>query len=470
MLQVFVILEMQTKNNLTMKKTDILVIGGGPAGLISAVISKQMNPEKQVTVIRKFPNVPIPCGIPYAFGELGGIENNYMPEAAYKNNNIELIIDEAIDGNREEKIINLKSGETIKYEKLILATGSYPVIPKNIEGYDKDNVFYIYKDNAYLKEVYEASKKAKNIVIVGGGFIGMEFADELLKQGDKNITIVEMLEHALLAAFDPEFCEEAEKLYNELGIKILTNTKVVSFGGDKTVEYVELADGTKLTADMVIVSVGARPNTELAEKLGLKIEDKGIWVDEYLRTSDPDIFAVGDCSRKIDFFTSRPTYVMLASTACSEARVAGANLYKVEMLRQNKGTIGIFSTNLHGLTLATAGLTERMAKAQGFDVLTTVAVSKDRHPGKFSDTSDLKVKLVVSKRCGTILGGQVMGGGKGAGEMINAIGIAIQQRMTVAELYTLQIGTHPLLTSAPTTYPLITAAQKLVAQMAKNSK
>ncbi|MHA1819718.1 MAG: FAD-dependent oxidoreductase [Promethearchaeota archaeon] len=450
-----------------MKETNVLVIGGGPAALISAVVSKQVNPNKVVTVVRNFPDVPVPCGIPYAFGELDGIEKDIMPDTAYKSNGIDLVIDEAIDGDLKEKIINLKSGESYKYEKLIIATGSNPVVPTFIKGYDKKNVYYIRKDNKYLKEIFEASKKAKNIVIIGAGFIGMEFADELLKQGDKNITIVEMLEHALIAAFDPEFCIEVEKRFEEAGINIMTKKKVVAIGGGDSAEYVELESGEKLDADLVLVSIGARPNIALAEKLGLKISNRAIWVDEYLRTSDPDVFAVGDCAAKIDFFTRRPSRIMLASTACSEARIAGANLYKLEVVRENKGTIGIFSTNLHGITVATAGLTETTAKREGFEVVTSVASSKDRHPGKISDANDIKVKLVISKYCGTLLGGQIIGGGKGGGEMINAIGVAIQQRMTISELFTLQIGTHPLLTSAPTTYPLIIAAQKILVELTK---
>ncbi len=271
-------------------------------------------------------------------------------------------------------------------------------------------------------------------------------------------------------AFDLEFCEQVEEKFKQAGIKILTNTKVTAVGGEEKVEYVEINDTEKIEADFIVFSIGATPNTELAEKLGLRIEEKlGIWVDEYLRTSHSDIFAVGDCTAKTDFFTRRPTHVMLASTVCAEARIAGANLFALQIVRENRGTIGVFSTNLQGLTIASAGLIEKMATEQGFEIVTATSTSKDRHPGNFADTSDLKVKLIFSKYSGTILGGQVIGG-KGAGEMINAIGIAIQEHMNESDLFTLQFGTPPLLTSAPTTYPLITAAQKALIELKKEIK
>ncbi|MCF2138587.1 MAG: FAD-dependent oxidoreductase [Candidatus Lokiarchaeota archaeon] len=443
-----------------MKETDVLVVGGGPAAVITSVVAAQMHPDKKITTVRNFPTVPIPCAIPYSFGQLQGIDNNLMPDKGYHANNIELIIDEAINGDRNEKVIELKSGEKIKYDKLVLATGSKPIIPTFIPGYDKPHVFIVSKDNEYLKEVYKASETANKIVIIGAGFIGMEFADEFLRL-NKDITIVEMLDHVLGNSFDMEFSNQVAEKFTEAGVKLLTGKKVIAIDDD----YVQLESGEKINADMVLVAIGAVPNTDLASKLGLKLEGKGIWVDEYLRTSDDDILAVGDCASKIDFFTRRPTYVMLASTACAEARIAGANLFGLQVVRENKGTIGVFSTNLQGLTLATAGLTENIARKSGFEVITATTTSPNRHPGKFADTSKITVKLIFAKTCGNLLGGQIISGGKSVAEMINAIAVAIQQKMTVTELFTLQFGTHPLVTSAPTTYPLITAAQAVLMKL-----
>jgi NADH oxidase (H2O2-forming) len=185
---------------------------------------------------------------------------------------------------------------------------------------------------------------------------------------------------------------------------------------------------------------------------------KGVWVDEYMRTIDSDIFAIGDCAAKRDFYTHKEAPVMLASTATAEARIAGANLYRLKVVRENKGTIAIYSTYVDGKVLGSAGLTENTAEKEGFEIVTGLVDGTDKHPVTLPGANKVKVKLIFSKNHGIILGGQVAGG-ISCGEMINLIGVAIQKRMSFAELETLQIATHPYLTSAPTVYPIVLAAQ-----------
>ncbi|MGB9809757.1 MAG: pyridine nucleotide-disulfide oxidoreductase, partial [Caldanaerobacter sp.] len=177
------------------------------------------------------------------------------------------------------------------------------------------------------------------------------------------------------------------------------------------------------------------------------------------RTSDPDIFAIGDCASKRDFYTRRYIPVMLASTATAEARIAGANLYKLKVVRENKGTIAIYSTFIDGLVLGSAGLTENSAKKEGFEVIISTVEGVDKHPGSLPNANKIKVKLIFAKNSGVLLGGQIAGGISFA-ELINLIGVAIQKRMTATELETLQMATHPYLTSAPTVYPIVIAAQE----------
>ncbi len=149
---------------------------------------------------------------------------------------------------------------------------------------------------------------------------------------------------------------------------------------------------------------------------------------------------------------------MLASTATAEARIAGANLYRLKVVRENKGTIAIYSTYIDGIVLGSTGLTENSARNEGFEIVTGTADGADKHPPTLSGVSKIKVKLIFSKYSGIILGGQVAGG-MSCGEIINLIGAAIQKRVSFAELETLQMATHPYLTSAPTVYPIVLAAQ-----------
>ena len=441
------------------KKVDVLVIGGGPAGIISAVTTKKYYPDKKITLMKDVENGCIPCGIPYMFSSLENPDENKLGNAALEKNKIDLEIDEAISINRGKKEVSTKKGNTYTYDKLILAIGSIPITPP-IPGIEKKGVYAIYKDMNYLKEKINEIKKSRHVMILGGGFIGVEFADEISKISGVKVTLVEMLPSLLSHSFDPEFSEIVKQKLVSQGIDVLTGIKVEEIKGNKKVEKVLLSNGKELEVDSIVLGVGSTPNTKLAFDAGLdRGKGKGIWVDEYMRTSDPDIFAVGDCAGKRDFYTRKDTAIMLASTATAEARIAGANLFKLKVIRENKGTIAIYSTYINGLVLGSAGLTENTARKENFEVVIGEANGIDKHPGTLPGANKIKVKLIFSRQSGILMGGQVSGG-ISAGEVINIIGLAIQQRVSATELETLQIATHPYLTSAPTMYPIILAAQQ----------
>lgn len=446
-----------------MKKVDIIIVGAGPAGVACAATAKKYYPNKNILVIKNVENSCIPCGIPYMFASLPNPKDNTMTMDNLIKNNIEVIVDEVIKIDRTKKVVLTKTNSEYCYEKLVLATGSLPIIP-NIPGIDKKGVYPIYKDMDYLLKLVENVKNGKNVLIIGGGFIGVEFADEISKIPKINTHLVEILPHLLANSFDEEFSLLAEEKLKNKGVNLLLNTKVVEISGKDKVEFVKFDNGEELNVDYIILGVGFTPNTKLAIDAGLEIgKNKGIWVDEYMRTSDPDIFAVGDCAEKRDFYTRKPTTVMLASTATAEARIAGANLYQLKVIRENKGTIAIYSTYIDGLVLGSAGLTELTAKKEGFEVIIGNFEGVDKHPKSLPSANKIKIKLIFSKQSGILMGGQVAGG-ISAGEIVNIIGMAIQQRVSLTELETLQIATHPYLTSAPTMYPIIAAVQDALAK------
>jgi len=443
----------------------IVIIGGSAAGITAGITARRHYPDARIILIRKEEKVLIPCGIPYIFGTVGNPEKNLIPDGILEKNNIELVKDEVESIDREKKAVVTKSGERIEYHKLVLATGSRPIVLP-LPGVDKQNVFTVKKDVAYLQKLSAALEKASDLVVIGGGFIGVEFADECKKfNKDLNVSIVELLPHCLLLACDEEFCVHAEQRIAERGVSILTGEKAKAIlGGDK-VEGVELASGKKLKADLVIMGVGVVPNTDLASAAGLKIgESKAIHVDQYMRTSDKDIFACGDCCEKFSSFNKGPSGLRLASIAAIEARIAGANLFYLK--RQNEGAIGVFATMINGLTVGTAGLTEVAAKKAGYDVVAEVASGPDRHPGGMPDCSDLQVKLLFEKKSGKLLGGQVKGGISG-GELLNAISAAITAGMKADDVATFQMGTHPALTASPIAYQLVNAAESAIAHIRK---
>jgi len=442
-----------------MNKTDILIIGGGPAGVVAAVTAKKTYPSKRVTLVRKEQKSIIPCGIPYIFHRLNSVDENVMPDKPLIDNNIDLVIGEVSKINAENKEVILGDKSSYGYDKLILACGSKPqLVP--IPGVEKEGVWLVKKDYEYLKQFREAALKSKKVIIIGGGFIGIEFAEELSRIKNLEINIVEMADHCLITNFDTEFVLAAEEKLKSNGVKIHLNKKVKKVGGDDKVEYVELDNGEKLPTDLVILSIGACPNVDLAKEAGIKIEEGGgVCVDEYLKTNIADIFAVGDCAQTRDFITNKNIPIMLASVATSEARIVASNLYQLKLIRENKGTVGVFSTYVDGLALGSAGLTEQRAKTEGFDYIIGEAQAPNRHPGKLSGAELIKAKLIFAKSSeNLLLGGEIMGP-ESIGEMLNILAMAIQQKASISDFNTWQIATHPLLTSAPTVYPLIVAAQ-----------
>ena len=440
-----------------MKKADIVIVGGNVAGPVAGITVRRHYKDASILLIRKEKRVMVVCGIPYIFGTVGSPDKNIIPDALLSNNGIDFIVDEASSVDRAAKTLTTSGGETVGYEKLILAIGSLPLRPP-IPGIELENVFLVWKDADYLAGMQQVLGKAKEIVVIGGGFIGAEMADECKKIGDVNVTMVEILPHCLLLAVDEEFCILAENKLAERGIKIITNNGVRAILGDGKVNSVELQDGEKLKADAVIVGIGAVPNTELAKKMDLKIgEQRGIWVDEYMRTSDEHIFACGDCAEKFSFFTKKPSGLRLASIATIEARIAGANVF--ELKRKNIGVIGVFSTAFGDFALSTSGLTEKAAREAGFDISIGEAQAPDKHPASMPNAKDLKIKLIFDKKTAKLIGGEISGGVT-TGEMANIIAAAIQNEMTADQVTTFQMGTHPALTSSPIIYPIVNAAEQ----------
>ena len=440
------------------QKVDILVIGGSAAGLVAAMTAKSNHKEKRVMMIRKEEKVMIPCGIPYIFGTLDSTDQNILPDQGLINLGVEIIIDQVLNIDTNKHSITTEKNHQMIYDRLVISTGSTPVKPNWLKGKDLEGVYVIPKDKSYLDQLLEQLQSKKNIVVVGAGFIGVEVSDELHKRG-YDVTLIEKEPHILGMAFDDDIAIEAEEVLKNQGVKLMNGVGVESIVGEKIAHAVQLSDGTKINCDAVILSMGYIPNTGLAKQAGIPLNEKGfIIVDEYLRTHVKDIYAAGDCAEKRDFATNKISTTMLASTACAEARVAALNLYQISTVRKFKGTIGIYSTSINASAFGVAGLTESGAKKEGFNVVSAKFQGIDRHPGKLTNAHKQIVKLVISKECGRILGGAVVGG-TSAGELTNVIGFIIQAGMTVNDLLVSQIGTQPMLTASPAAYPLIKAAE-----------
>jgi len=453
-----------------MRTTDVLIIGGSAAGMVAALTGKAHWPKKDFILVKKQKDVMVPCGIPYIFGILECSDKSVMPvDTLMQKNGIESIVDEALDINIVDKIVSFASGEKISYQKLVIATGSTPVKPAWLKGSDLDKVFVIPKDKEYLDEMQKNLIGAKNIAVIGAGFIGVELSDELNKHGYK-VTLIEKEPHILNLAFDVEIAEKIHEMLVERGVNVIVGNGISQVVGENKVEAILLEDRQKMEMDAVVLSLGYLPNSELAKKSGIYVdEDNFIAVDEYMRTHVPNIFAVGDCAQKRDFVTRRRVPTMLASTACAEARIAAMNLFNLHVVKTFSGTIAIYSTTIGNTGFGTAGVTEQRANQEGIATITATFEGINRHPGNLPDSHKQIVKLITAKNSGVIIGGEVIGGME-AGELTNVIGLALQNRMSVNSLLTMQIGTHPCLTASPAAYPLIKAAEMIAIKMLQNMK
>jgi len=437
-------------------KYDIVIIGGGASGFTAALTAKMLYKDKAVLLVKSEGKTLIPCAIPYLAATLESCDKGLMPYALLTNQGVKVVIDDVVNVDRNSKKVITASGNSYEYEKLILATGSLPFVPSSIEGTNLKNVFEVYKRYEEVETLQKALRNANKIVIIGGGFIGVELTDDL-SNIKKDVTIVEMLPHCLLLNFDEEFAIKGEEKLKQRGIKIITGRTVKKIYGKEKAEGVELENGEKIPADVVVVSVGYRPNIELAKKIGLRIGDYGVLVDEFMRTNDPNIFAVGDMTEKRHFLFGKPTSIMLASIACQEARVAVMSLYGARVSKRISGQVGAFSTKIGDLALACVGVTESLAKKENVEYVVGRSKVVNRHPAYLPGASETELKLIFLKD-GTLIGAQASCACDEVAELVNAIAIAIQNKMKIDEVITMQYGGHPKLSASPVTNPVIMAA------------
>lgn len=443
---------------MTTDNTDVLIIGGGPAGMMTGITAAQFWPDRHITVVRPEDDALVPCGIPYIFGTLGGTEEDLAGRAPFLAAGGHLIIDSVAGIDLQAHTATLESGRRIGWERLVLATGSRPFVPP-IPGHELDGVFTVIKDYDYLDELLtETLPDLRRLAVIGGGFIGVEFSDELRKR-DIEVHLVEQRSQLLAASFDSDACSIVEQRLRGNGVHVHTGVTVAAIEADasgKRAAGLRLDDGRLIETDAVLIAIGARPNTDLAHAAGLTLaRSGGVWVDGFQRSREnPDVFAVGDCAHKQDYFTRRASHALLASQAAAEGRIAGMNLYALRLPRANAGTIAVYASQVDDLAFGVAGLTEASAREIGFEVFTGTARLPDHHPATMPGTHEVFCHLVFDGNSERLLGGQIIGGPT-TGELVNLIGVAIQLHATASDLASFQFGSQPRLT-APV-HPIVAA-------------
>jgi NADPH-dependent 2,4-dienoyl-CoA reductase/sulfur reductase-like enzyme/rhodanese-related sulfurtransferase len=449
----------------------IVIIGGVAAGPKAASKIIRMKPESDVTIIEKGLFLSYAgCGLPYYVSgevkkqrELMETPAGVVRDAAFFLNVKNLKVQnstEALELDRSNKRVHIKtlsSGEEswIPYDKLVIATGALPVIP-SIPGVDKKNVFTLHgvHDAEGIKAAL-AEQKAKDVVIIGGGLIGVEATEALATHGCR-VTVVEMLPQ-ILNLLDWEIARLVENYMETNGVRVMTNTKALALesrsGAADSVTHVRTDKGD-IPTDMVILAIGVRPNASLAKQAGLAIGEKtgAIQVDDHMLTSDPDIYAAGDCVECIDRMTGRPCYVPLGSTANKQGRVVAVNICGGNEVFP--GVLGSSICKVFDYCVARTGLTERAASSLGYEVITAMVPGADK-AHYMPKAKTLLMKIVADKKTGELLGVQVTGPGEGA-KRIDVAATAITAGMTLDLLANLDLSYAPPYSSAMDN--LITAA------------
>ncbi|MBI9092214.1 MAG: FAD-dependent oxidoreductase [Desulfobacterium sp.] len=417
------------------KKEKIVIIGGVACGPKAASRIKRLNPEAEVTILEKGELLSYAgCGLPfYISGEVES-HNELMatPTGVVRDTHFfKMVKDINVENHtlvksvdREQKIVHavrLDTGDTAEfpYDSLVLAVGSTnPNLP--IEGTELNGVSQLRTvEDARRIRNESGSLKGKNAVIIGAGLIGLEVTEAFKKQG-MNITMIEMLDSAMGQMLDPEM---AYHLHNELksnGVTLKLNESAAKIEGDDRgcVKSVVTDKGT-YPADIVLISVGVRPNTDLAEQMGLELgKSRAIKVYPDMRTSDPNIYAGGDCVENRNLITGGPIYAPMGSTANKHGRIIADNICGKES--QFKGVIGTAICKVFNCNVARTGLTEKMAKQAGYDYITVLTPAPDK-AHFLASAKMIIIKLIVDKKTEKLLGAQIVGPGDVAKRMDMAV-------------------------------------------------
>jgi len=458
-------------------KLRIIVIGANAAGAKAASKAKRMNPHAEVTLIDRGNFISYgACGIPYFVSdtvvdvkELMSTPVGVVRDAAFfkKVKGVDVITGtEAVGIDRQARKVHLFEKESdrtysIVYDRLILATGSSPLLPpmKNREVANILTVKSI-EDAELLKERAEAGKEA---CIVGGGLIGLETA-EALKQKGMKVTIIEMRDQLLPGVLDPEMASLVEKHIRQNGVDVMTSCRVIGFDGTIEVRKV-LTDRGEVPADLVVLAPGVTPNVTLAAEVGLEIGDTGaIAVDDRMRTSDPAIYACGDCCETTHLVTGKKVHVPLGSTANKQGRVAGINAAGGEATFA--GILGTSIVKVFSINAGKTGLTESGARAEGYDVETVLSPAPDK-AHFFPGAKPIALKLVADRATGRILGLQAVGEGA-VDKRVDAAAAAITFGATAEQLSHLDLAYAPPYSAAMDN--LIVAADILKNKLAGHAR
>ena len=415
----------------------VIVIGCTHAGTAAIKNLRALNPDAEVTVFERNDNISfLSCGIALYVGgvvsdpkglfysspeELKSLGVNTKMKHDVKNVDIK---------GKKLTVENLETGEVFDetFDKLIITSGSWPIIPRNIEGIDLENVL-LCKNYNHANEIIERSKSVKRVVVVGAGYIGVELV-EAFRDNGKEVILVDAEDRILSKYFDKEFTDVAEESFREKGIVLATGEKVVKIEGTNGKVSKIITDKNEYETDMIIMCIGFVPNTALFKGQLEMLPNGAIKVDEYMRTSDKDVMAAGDCCSVFYNPLNMERYIPLATNAVRMGTLAGLNL--VENKAKSLGTQGTSGIKIYENNMAATGITEALARSLDLEI-ETVIVTDNYRPEFMPTYEKVTLKVVFDKYTRIVLGAQ-LNSKVDLTQSINTLSVCIQNHMTINDL------------------------------------
>lgn len=410
----------------------IVMIGAGGGAIVASNTVRLLGSDAKIDLFTTRDRVAYtPCEFPYVLrGALPSFEDIFYVSASwFEKKGLGLHLNtEVTEINPKGKYV-IAGGEKYPYEKAVINTGSVNFIPP-IPGLDGEREYYLNTDISEAQILQDVISKYKSAIIIGAGPIGLELAESLKLRGFDEVYVVEVLDNILPRALDPEMAELLQSPMESAGIKLFLGTPIKSIKREGGKKVVILPD-REISADFVLVSTGIKPNVSLAQRAGLQIGPTGgIAVNDYLQTSDPDIYVVGDCVEGWEMITNSRTLCALATFTNRTGRIVGRNIAlgnKIPFI----GTVLPFSGELFGKCVATVGYTESYSRKLGLNVLSVVHKGVT-HKKKLGG-NPIDIKLVLDRKNQYLIGGQIIGDNM-VGRIVDKLIIAIGEKIPITKL------------------------------------
>ena len=438
----------------------LVIVGGVAAGTKAASRARRVDPGMEITVYQEEPEPSISeCGLPYLLSGMVEGRDRLVARTPEKfaEQDIEVRVRHRVEkiypGTRKLSVRDLATNETFEdsYDRLVVATGAGAVMPP-IPGADLDGIFGLrFLTDADEVLDYIRDHSPGKAVVVGGGYIGLEVAENLCRIGMK-VALVEGADRVALA-YGPEVSEKVEAELERNGVDIFTGEKVERFVGDGHIRAVKFGD-EEIEADLVIFGVGVKPSIELARDAGVEIGATGaIRVDRHMKTNVPDVWAAGDCVETTNLVSGGPAWVPLGDTANQMGRVAGTNAAAGDDVLEFPGVLGTGIFQVYDLVVGKTGLSEKEAEAAGYETVSAGVEARDR-AGYYPGAQKVFLKLIVDAETGRLLGAE--SAGSGADKLVDICATAIWGRLSYPDLVNIDLAYSP--PYGPALSPVIQAA------------